>query len=238
MASARGDHFDIMPRFATRPAGEGFVGLARGVFRIAAGALVALALTVGVLDWLARRFDRQVRHSGEVMRVARQAYELALYRETGVRGFLLTRDSASLAPELLAREPLAAALDSLSVLTATDPAQTARTGTIHAAVNRWVNVFALPALRHPDAALRRHADDVEWVGKTLFDAVRWSFTGLIDAEDVVYNAQRRRQQSTRAFADVAIVLELVVLLAVLVRVRRRIVAQANALADQQARARA
>ena len=237
MALARRDHID-MPRFGSHPAGKGFVGLARGVFRIAAGALLALALTVGVLDWMARRFDRQLRHSGEVMRVARRAYELALDRESGVRGYLLTRDSISLAPELVAREPLAIALDSLSLLTAMDPAQAERTGTIRAAVNRWANVFALPALRDPKGTLRRHGDDVEWVGKTLFDAVRWSFMGLIDAEDVVYNAQRRRQQSTRAFADVAIVLELVVLLAVLVRVRRRFVAQANALADQQARARA
>jgi len=212
--------------------------LARGVFRTAAAALLALALTVGALDWLARRFDRQLRHSGEVMRVARQAYELALDRDAGVRGYLLTRDPTSLAPELFAREPLAIALDSLSVLTAKDPAQAERTGTIRAAVDRWANVFALPALRHPDAALGRHGDKAELVGKTLFDAVRWSFTKLIDAEDVVYNAQRRRQESTRAFANVAIVLELAVLLAVLVRVRRRIVAQANALADQQARVRA
>src|SRR5512146_1838248 len=227
-----------MPRFGSQPASEGFVGLARGVFRIAAGALLALALTVGALDWLARRFDHQLRHSGEVARVARRAYELALDRETGVRGYLLTRDSSSLAPELFAREPLATALDSLAVLTAKDPAQAERIATVRAAINRWANVFALPALRHPDATLRRGGDKVELVGKTLFDAVRWSFVKLIEAEEVVYNAQRRRQQSTRAFADVAIVLELVVLLAVLVRVRRRIVAQANALADQQARARA
>lgn len=227
-----------MPKFGFQFAGQGFVGLARGVFRIAAGALVALALTVGMLDWLARRFDRQLRHSGEVMRVARQAYELALDRETGVRGYLLSRDSSSLAPDLYAREPLTVALDSLSALTAKDQAQAERTGTVRAAINRWANVFALPALRDPDAGLGRKGDQLELVGKTLFDAVRWSFTRLIQAEDAVYNAQRRRQESTRAFADVAIALELTVLLAVLVRVRRRVVAQANALADQQARARA
>jgi PAS domain S-box-containing protein len=211
--------------------------LARGVFRTAAGALVALALTVGVLDWMARRFDSQLRHSGEVVRVARLAYELALDREAGVRGYLLTRDSSSLAPELFAREPLAIALDSLSVLTANDMTQSERTGTVRAAIDRWVNVFALAALRDPDAAMRK-GDRVELVGKTLFDAVRWSFTRLIQAEDAVYDEQRQRQESMRAFAEIAIVLELVVLLAVLVRVRRRIVAQANALADQQARARA
>lgn len=227
-----------MLRTATRPAGRGFVGLARGVFRTAAAALVAIAVTVGVLDSVARRFDRQLRHSGDVVRVARQAYELALDREAGIRGYLLTRDSSSLAPELFAREPLVIALDSLSVLTADDPSQTERTGTLRAAINRWANVFALPALRDPDGAVGRRRDKVELVGKTLFDAVRWSFTSLIQAEDRVYNAQRRRQESMRAFADVAIALELVVLLAVLVRVRRRIVAQANALADQQARARA
>lgn len=227
-----------MPRFWVQFAGQGFVGLARGVFRVAAGALLALALTVGVLDWLARRFDHQLRHSSDVARVARQAYELALDRETGVRGYLLTRDSSSLAAELFAREPLVIALDSLSILTAKDPAQAERAGTARAAINRWSNVFALRALSNPDSALGRHGEEAEFVGKTLFDAVRWSFVKLIQAEDAVYTVQRRRQQSTRAFADVAIALELAVLLGVLVRVRRRMVTQANALADQQARARA
>jgi PAS domain S-box-containing protein len=227
-----------MPRFGTQPGSQSFVGLARGVFRTAAGALLALALTVGVLDWLARQFDNQLRHSSQVMRVALQAYELALDRETGIRGYLLTRDSSSLAPELFAREPLAAALDSLSGLTANDPAQAERTGTVRAAVDRWAKVFAVTALRNPDAALGPHGDEAELVGKTLFDAVRWSFVKLIQSEVAVYNAQRRRQDSMRVFADVAIVLELMVLLAVLVRVRRRIVAQANALADQEARTRA
>jgi putative two-component system response regulator len=227
-----------MLRFGTQPAGRSFVGLARGVFRAAAGALVALALTVGMLDWVARRFDRQLRQSGEVVRLARETYELALDRDAGVRGFLLTRDSSSLAPELFARESLASALDSLSALTADDPAQAERTGTIRAAIDRWANVFALPALRDSNRVAGRKRDDVEVVGKSLFDAVRWSFVKLLQAEDVVYTAQRRRQESMRVFADAAIALELVVLLAVLVGLRRRMVAQAGALADQQARARA
>ncbi|HTI62894.1 MAG TPA: HD domain-containing phosphohydrolase [Gemmatimonadaceae bacterium] len=227
-----------MPRFGNQPGSQSFVGLARGVFRTAAGALLALALTVGVLDWLARRFDSQLRHSSQVMRLAQGAYELALDRETAIRGYLLTRDSSSLTPELYAREPLSIALDSLSGLTANDPAQAERTGTVRAAVDRWANVFAVAALRDPDAALGPHGDEAELVGKTLFDAVRWSFVRLIQAEETAYNAQRRRQDLMRVFADVAIVLELAVLLAVLVRVRRRIVAQANALADQEARTRA
>ena len=225
-----------MRRPGTQPADRGFVGLARGVFRTAALALVALAFTVGVLDWIARRFDGQLRHSGEVVRVARRAYELALDREAGVRGYLLTRDSSSLAPELFARAPLAVALDSLAALTANDPAQSERTGTVRAAVDRWVNVFALAALRDPDATLGRKGDKVELVGKTLFDAVRWSFTTLIQAEDAVYDTQRRRQDAMRVFADVAIALELVVLLGVLVRVRRRLVAQATVLVRAEAKA--
>jgi PAS domain S-box-containing protein len=201
------------------------------MFRYAAGALVALALTVGALDWLARRFDHELRRSGEVVRVARQAYELAIDREAAVRGYLLTRDSSALVPELVARVPLAIAIDSLAVLTANDPAQSARTGTIRAAVNRWANVFAFAALRRPNAA---QAD----FGNTLFETVRWSFVNLLVAEESVYIGQQRRQEWMRVFAEVAIALELVALLAVLVRVRRRTIAQATALAHQQARARA
>jgi PAS domain S-box-containing protein len=224
-----------MPRIGTQLTGRGFVGLARGVFRYAAGALVALALTVAALDWLARGFDRELRHSGEVVRVARQAYEMALDREAAIRGYLLARDSSLLVPELVERLPLAIAIDSLAVLTADDPAQSQRTGTIRAALKRWASVFAFPALSKP---ARAHGDQAELVGNTLFETVRWSFMNLLSAEEVVYNARQRRQEWMRVFADAAIALELVVLLAVLVRVRRRVIAQANALAHHEARARA
>ena len=209
--------------------------MARGVFRYAAGALLALALTVGALDWLARRFDRELRRSGEVVRVARQAYELALDREAAIRGYLLTRDSSALAPELVARLPLGIAIDSLAVLTENDPAQSQRTGTIRASINRWANVVAFPALREPK---RAKGAQQELIGNTLFETVRWSFVSLLQAEEVVYNAQQRRQERMRVFADVAIALELAVILAVLIRARRRTIAQANALANHEARARA
>ncbi len=226
-----------IPKIGFQPTSRSFVGLARGAFRYAAGALVALALTIGMLDWLARGFDRELRRSGEVVRVARQAYELALDREAAIRGYLLTRESSALAPELVARVPLGIAIDSLAILTANDPAQSQRTGTIRAAINRWATLVAFPALRKPHSP-RRDGEQTELIGNTLFETVRWSFVNLLQAEEVVYNAQQRRQESMRLFADIAIALELVVLLAVLVRVRRRTLAQATALAHQQARARA
>jgi PAS domain S-box-containing protein/putative nucleotidyltransferase with HDIG domain len=76
------------------------------------------------------------------------------------------------------------------------------------------------------------------VGNTLFETVRWSFIDLLRSEELVYSAQQRRQEWMRVFADAAIALELVVLLAVLVRVRRRTITQATALAHHEARARA
>jgi len=210
--------------------------LARGVFRYAAGALVALAVTVGALDWIARRFDRELRRSGEVVRVARQAYELSLDREAAVRGYLLTRDSSALAPELVARVPLAIAIDSLRVLTENDEAQSQRVGTVRASINRWANVVAFPALNKPNRAPKA-GEQAELIGNTLFETVRWSFVNLLQAEEVIYNARQQRQERMRVFADVAIALELAVLLAVLVRVRRRTVGQANDLADAEERAR-
>ncbi|HEY6825549.1 MAG TPA: HD domain-containing phosphohydrolase [Gemmatimonadaceae bacterium] len=210
--------------------------MARGVFRYAAGALLALAVTVGVLDWLARRFDRELRRSGEVVRVARQAYELSLDREAAVRGFLLTGDSSALAPELVARLPLSIAIDSLAVLTENDPAQSQRTGTIRASITRWANVVAFPALRKPDRA-RARSEQAELIGNTLFETVRWSFVNLLQAEEAIYNARQRRQERMRVFADLAIAFELMVLLAVLIRARRRTLRQAIEIAHAEARAR-
>lgn len=225
----------VIPGIGTQLTSRGFIGLARGVFRYAAAALLALALTVGALDLVARRFDRELRRSGEVVRVARQAYELAIDREAAVRGYLLTRDSSALVPELVARLPLAIAIDSLAVLTQDDAAQSQRTGTIRAAVNRWANVFAFPALHKPN---RVRGEQADLLGNTLFETVRWSFVNLLRAEEVVYAARQRRQEQMRIFADVAIAFELAVLLAVLVRARRRTIAQATALAHHEARARA
>src|SRR4029078_13612574 len=103
------------------------------------------------------------------------------------------------------------------------------------ALTRRAILFAFPPLREPDRARRKQAD---LVGNTLFETVRWSFMNLLAAEEVVYSAQQRRKEWMRVFADAAIAFELMVLLAVLVRVRRRTIAQANALANHQARARA
>jgi hypothetical protein len=91
----------------------GIVSLLRRTYWTSVVAIATVAATVIVVAVVQRRSDRWTQHSREVVRISRQIALLALDRETGVRGFLLSGDSASLIPEIAARVPLRALLDSL-----------------------------------------------------------------------------------------------------------------------------
>src|SRR3712207_8782998 len=77
------------------------------------GLAAVLASIVALFEQRARRL---VRHSREVARIARQVEKLAIDRETGLRGYLLTGDSTLLAPELARSEEHTSELQSRQYL--------------------------------------------------------------------------------------------------------------------------
>ncbi|AHG90499.1 PAS sensor protein [Gemmatirosa kalamazoonensis] len=188
-----------------------------------------------------RRSESWVRHSREVARGARQAERLAVDRETAVRGFLLTGNALTLAPELAARRALPELLDSLGEMTRDDAGQQRRLAAIRGAIARWDREFAEPALARgaasspPSTPSTPSQADVRarLAGKPLFDEVRAAFDAFVRAEDAVYATQVRRNSVLRLASGAAILLELMALVLVLVWLRNRVAAQTAGLVAKQ-----
>ena len=102
---------------------------------IIALALLALTLTYGLqkVQQSARRVDR----SDQVLGHANNLLKLMVDEETGLRGFLLTRDAIFLQPYQEAEQQLEAEFKSLSDLVRRDPEQTARLQRVEAASRAW-----------------------------------------------------------------------------------------------------
>ena len=193
---------------------------------IAALALVGIAVTVALLHLAHRGSKRWVLHSREVARLAREARALATDRETGIRGYLLSRDSLSLAPEFTARPRLTVALDSLRELTRDNPAQQRRAEAVRDALGRWDNAFAAPALRQA-----QRTDPL--AGKALFDSVRAALAAFTAAEDSLYSTRVRRDALLTSATLATVLLEVLVLGAILLWLWRRLMTQTRRLFAQQ-----
>ena len=216
----------------TPASGAGLAALLDRATLVGASALVAVAATSAGLYAAHRASLHWVEHSRVVDRVAREALTLAVNRSAGVRAYLLTRDSASLEPDLAARAPLAAKLDSLVALTADNPPQQRRAAETRLALARWEREFAVPALALA-AADRAAPPRDRLVGKVQFDALRVRFGVFLATEGALYAARRRRDETIQAAALATVLLELGVIVAALVALRRRALEQARDLAHQQ-----
>jgi len=197
-------------------------------------ALAGIAASVGAL-FLAKEWStRWALHARDVSRLARDARALATDRETGVRGYLLSGDTTSLAPEVAARAALGRELDSLIALTADNPAQQARARAVRDAVVHWEESYETPTLARAErtrGSTESPSDDL--AGKALFDRIRGAIGAFLSTEDALY-AERVRLEETFLRAALALVLgEILVLGGVLARLQRRAVSQAVDLGQHQ-----
>jgi PAS domain S-box-containing protein len=204
----------------------------RRAFWIGAGALTAVALSFVFLAWLNRQDFKLVLESQETTRIAREARSLAIDRETGIRGYLLTRQEASLAPELAARGPLKAKLDSLVLKTSSNASQQDRAVAVRTAVERWNRGWAQPALATAEpAAIFDTQNDL--AGKELFDSIRSAFQSFLSGEQRIFAARVRILSWLQNFTFILIVAELALLFGTLLWLRRRALHQAGKLLRQQ-----
>ncbi len=200
-------------------------------------ATVVIAVTVVAVALAQVRAQQAALASREVVRKARRAQLLALNRESGVRGFLLSGDSASLAPDFAAREPLRATLDSLVRRTVENPPQQRRALAFAAAIARWDSMFATPAIEER-ARLGANASitqlgEGELAGKLLFDDIRIHFEELAAEEEAQYQTLTARSTRLQVL-NVGVALVGLALLAVLHgMLRRRVLAQASGLVQRQ-----
>jgi PAS domain S-box-containing protein len=203
--------------------------LIRRLAWFAAGAIGLMAATVASIYAIQHRASRDLANAREFSRLGRTAAALATDRETGIRGFLLTHNKASLYPDVIGRERLPRLFDSLNTLTRNRPDEAARVRAAEAAISKWDAEFAAPAIAGTLAA-----DPETMVGKTLFDGVRSRFDELIGAAEIEFRQESSRVRSIELASEIALLLELALVLgALLFFMRRRLLAQAADLARQQ-----
>ena len=162
------------------------------VARFAGGALllgVTLALVfVALLVTIDVRGDAvdTAQRSADVLTSSFQTQKLLLDAETGVRGYLLTRETDFLQPYDAALDAMPGQLGSLERLTAREPAQHARALAIAAAVTGYIDGWARPAVA---AGPARDTNPQEARGKRLVDAIRARFDTFDAAQHGVVDRQ-------------------------------------------------
>jgi PAS domain S-box-containing protein len=160
--------------------------------------LIALALFVAVLllqleDMLATA--RLVDHTDQVIAQAYQAQKLLIDLETGLRGYLITGDSAFLDPYNEGQRAVQPALANLHALVSDNPEQSARADEISANYDRWAS-YAADVLAQRDAGGDYASTVRSRAGKQLMDAMRAEFDQLIQTEVGLRDQRSRSSQRT------------------------------------------
>ncbi len=188
-------------------------------FRLGGTALVLVGLTFVWLFWLSSRSVEWVMETERTRRMAIEARNHAVDRNASIRGFLLSKQQVSLGPELIARAPLAALIDTLLVITEGNESQHDRVKTIAQSIERWERGWAMPALAtaNTDSATGHTA----LAGKELFDSIRSAFDSFLAGESRIYTRRVGMQTSIRRITYAAIIMELLVLIGVLAWLGKR-----------------
>jgi PAS domain S-box-containing protein len=207
---------------------------ARAVDRVRRySALAAVALAIVAAAELAiyirhRASAERSQRSRVASTLARQAEALAVDRESGIRGFLLTRDSSTLEPATAAAALLPGTLNDLRQATADEPDQSARAADATAAYIRWDSLYASPALRGAKP-------DVRLAGKPLFDHVRRSFESFILAQDELAAERARRDDWWSLVALLVVLLPLPSMAVIFAILGARVAEQAAVMGAQRRR---
>jgi signal transduction histidine kinase len=211
---------------------RGLATLLRRTFWISTVAVVGLAGMLAIVTISQHDRDRWTAHSREVARMARQARLLAAERQSAIRGFLLSGDSALLDREIAARAPLAAVLDSVVTATIDNPGQHQRARAFRGAVERWDSIFAVPTLARRAASPEARVIAAQ-AGQAMFEAITERFSELEAEEERLY-LTRRGQALRLEQVNVAVaVLGLGAIVLILWLLRGRVATQAVALAERQ-----
>jgi signal transduction histidine kinase/CheY-like chemotaxis protein/HPt (histidine-containing phosphotransfer) domain-containing protein len=192
-------------------------GLVVTLFAIVA-ALVAVVFGAQLIATINLRDDTvSGRQSTDLLTSSYNTEISVLNMETGLRGFLLTRQQRFLAPYRLARAQLGPELTRLQML-ASGTAEHQLVASIESAVDSYVTGYAAPLIAAGGRLTPAQAAGVTSHGKRLLDALRPKFSSL---DTTQLNVRQRRRsalatQSTETITTAAIGLAVsMVLLALL-----------------------
>ncbi len=164
--------------------------------------IAAGAMTVTRLRDLAAT-TAMTRHTYAVIAAASGAREEMINRETGLRGFLISGDDASLAPYRSGGTGFTARVELLRRLTADNPAQQARIAGLQREAEDWArNVAerAIALMRDPATREAARAIEANGEGRRQFDAFRALAAEILAEEErlLVQRAASYEASSERA----------------------------------------
>lgn len=142
------------------------------------------------LEFLRRDASSWVTHTLQVQSEAERLLNAALNQETGLRGYLLTRETASLEPYKTGQQHFKATIARLTGLMQDNPEQLERLDQIVILYNRWQRQFAQPVI----SGFVPQSSSV-LAGKLLFDPLRSQVDALLQREAQLL--QQRNQQMAR-----------------------------------------
>ncbi|CAN7758794.1 response regulator [Caballeronia sp. LjRoot34] len=198
---------------------RGFRRIIRRNIALPIGAgLTTAAVFVALLFYLLSAMD-WLDHSERVVADSNDLIKIAVDRESGMRGYLITGDESYLAPYELGRASFAAKLATLTDLVSDNPPQIERLKRIGALEAQWDGIAGQLI------TLRRSNQDFQGImrtgkGKLEFDEMRREFNAFMDVELNLRwerTATVRRVTITAVAAFLGISLSLSLLLAVLGR---------------------
>jgi PAS domain S-box-containing protein len=183
------------------------VRLATLVVALALGAVFALLLhTVDV----SRTRDAQARHSADVLESARGIEGSVIDLETGLRGYIIGRQTRFLESYSKARATQPARLKKLQQLVADNPSQMALARQLSTELESYVNDYAVPLIAavgaHRPIGLRRLSE-----GKRRVDIIRATIGRFTAAQDILQAGRRAAAVSATHRARVLTILGMALL---------------------------
>ena len=139
------------------------------------------------------------RHAEQVLAASNGLERRVIDLETGLRGYLITRDEAYLAPYLEARDSIPAKLDELGELVR-NPAQARRVRALTAATDSYMRTYAAPVRANGLSMARVDVLDTTAAGKAKLDELRRMFAGFNAAEQALATARRGRAEASASGA--------------------------------------
>jgi two-component system sensor histidine kinase/response regulator len=183
------------------------VGLFGGVSLLVAVILAALLLSVVNL----RDSDRTVRRSSDLLAESYADERSVVDLQTGLRGFLLTRQAAYLQPFTQARAALPAGMAALRRLAA-DPTELRRINDLVVSIDAYIARYANPLIATGATLSSAQDAQVTARGERLLDGLQAGF-GFLDAR--ILTLSERQRQSANSAATQSILVAAVGLAAVI-----------------------
>ncbi len=177
-------------------------GLVVTLFAIVA-ALVGVVFVAQLIAVISLRDDTNSgKRATDLLTVSYNAELSVLDMETGLRGYLLTRETGFLAPYQSARAEIAPEFARMQAL-ASGASQMRSVNAIEAAIRRYIVTYAQPLIATGGNVTRHQAAVLTAHGKLLVDGLRRQFAA-VDSQQLVQRQMRRDRLAGQSNETIAI----------------------------------